>query len=301
MSDPETAPPRDVVVVGGGPAGCSAAVFTARYGLSTIVFDRGRSSLQRCAYLENYPGFPAGIDVGTFYDLIHDHVEEAGADLVSDMVVSVDRAADGEFVVERQEGDAVRARRVVAATRSDADYLRSLTGDGAFVEHTHDGETHEHFDPEYADPDGRTPVEGLYVASPAGEQDVQVVVAAGQGAHVARTVLGDVRRERGYPEMVASHYDWRRRDAELTGEWRERDRWRELFAERAPDDLDLADDRVVELREREIDRRLDAYLDDEEVTARTERGQDRLLEHIDDERILAAAREIEAERADETP
>lgn len=48
----------DVVIVGGGPAGCSAGVFTGRYGLDTVIFDRGRSSLRRCAYLENYLGFP---------------------------------------------------------------------------------------------------------------------------------------------------------------------------------------------------------------------------------------------------
>jgi len=51
---------HDVVVVGGGPAGCAAGVFTARYGLDTMIFDRGRSSIQRCAYLENYLGFPRG-------------------------------------------------------------------------------------------------------------------------------------------------------------------------------------------------------------------------------------------------
>lgn len=47
----------DVVIVGGGPAGCSAGVFCAREGLDTVIFDRGRSSLQRCAHLENYLGF----------------------------------------------------------------------------------------------------------------------------------------------------------------------------------------------------------------------------------------------------
>lgn len=294
----ETVPTEsDVVVVGGGPAGCSAAVFTARYGLDTTVFDRGQSSLQRCAYLENYLGFPAGIDVATFYDLIHDHVETSGADLVPDMVQSVERATDGGFVVEPQEGEPVHAKRVVAATRQGADYLRPVVGEAAFDEYVHDGETYERFDPDYADRDGSTPVDGLYVVSPGGEADVQVVVAAGRGAHVARTVLADARREHGYPDDLAAHYDWRRREAELTGEWADRDRWRELFAERTPDDHGLDEERAVELREREIDRRFDTYIDDETVATRTERGQDRLLAHIDDDRILAAAHEIEAERA----
>ena len=59
----------DVVVIGGGPAGCAAGIFTARYGLDTVLFDRGRSSIQRCAHLENYLGFPAGIDVETLYEV----------------------------------------------------------------------------------------------------------------------------------------------------------------------------------------------------------------------------------------
>jgi len=42
------------VAVGGWPAGCSASVFTARYGLDTVAFDRGRSSLRQCAHPENY-------------------------------------------------------------------------------------------------------------------------------------------------------------------------------------------------------------------------------------------------------
>ncbi|MFC6726873.1 FAD-dependent oxidoreductase, partial [Halobium palmae] len=88
---PEAGFDRDVVVVGGGPAGCSAGVFTARYGLDTLVFDRGNSSLRQCAHLENYLGFPGGIDVETFYALAHDHAEEAGCTIVADMVERVRR------------------------------------------------------------------------------------------------------------------------------------------------------------------------------------------------------------------
>ena len=54
---------HDVVIVGGGPAGA----FTARYGLDTHIFDDGRSPIQRCTFLKNYLGFPAGIDSEPLY------------------------------------------------------------------------------------------------------------------------------------------------------------------------------------------------------------------------------------------
>ena len=50
----------DVSIVGGGPAGCAAALFCGRAGLETVLVANGRSTLQKCAYVENYLGFPAG-------------------------------------------------------------------------------------------------------------------------------------------------------------------------------------------------------------------------------------------------
>jgi threonine dehydrogenase-like Zn-dependent dehydrogenase len=289
---------HDVVIVGGGPAGCSAAVFTARYGLDTLVFDRGRSSIQRCAHLENYLGFPAGIDIKTLYGLMHDHAKEAGCKIVPDLVESVERADHGDgFVVEPQEGDAVTAQRVVAATRYDGEYMRGLDDESAmFDEYEHDGETHETFDREYADHDGTTPVDRLYVASPSAEADRQAIIAAGRGARVGLRVVEDAREERGYPEAVADHYDWMREESTLDREWSDRDRWREWFDEQLSDEHGLDEGRRVELRERDIDRSFETYLSDEEIERRGMRGQKRLLNQIDDDLILDAAREIEAER-----
>ncbi|WP_267643608.1 FAD-dependent oxidoreductase [Haloarchaeobius amylolyticus] len=290
----------DVVIVGGGPAGTAAGVFTARYGLDTAVFDRGRSSIQQCAHLENYPGFPAGIDIETLYALLHDHVEEAGCELVADMVESVTRTEDGAgFVVELQDGEAVTATRVVAATRYDGEYMRPLVGDEAFFTHEHDGEEHTHFDRAYPEMDGTTPVDGLYVASPAEETDRQAIVAAGRGARVALTVVDDIRAEQGFFDPVVDHYDWLRRESSLEGEWAERERWVQWAEENRPEDHDLADDEWEELRDREIDRRFETYISDDEVDRRAEAAHDRLLEHLDDDRILAYARQLEAER--ETP
>jgi len=277
---------RDVVVVGGGPAGCSAGVFTARYGLDTLVFDRGNAALQRCAFVENYPGFPGGVDVPTLLDLFRDHAREAGCDRVEDTVEAVERPADGDgFVVETQDGRRVGASYVLAAAWYDGSYLRPVVGDDGFEAHDHHGETEERFDPDYPDADGRTPIDGLYVASPADQRSAQVVIAAGNGAHVARSLLEDHRRELGFPEGVAPHYDWKRPDSEFSGEWGDRDRWREWFDEEAGDDHGLSDDRFAELREAYIDRAFDTRMTDEAVEARTEAGYHRLLDHVDDEYI----------------
>ena len=276
----------DVAVVGGGPAGCSAGVFTARYGFETVIFDRGRSSLRRCAHLENYPGFPAGIDVDTFYELLHDHAARAGCELLPALVEAVE-PENGEFVLETQDDRRVVAKRVVAATRYGGEYLSSL--DDAMFE----DDENERFDRSYATENGRTPMDGLYVASPSAQSDRQAIIAAGRGARVAHALIADARRERGYPDSLAEQYDWLRREGELTGEWRERERWREWFDERAPDDW--SGERRAARREAAIDRRLAEFLPAAERERRAADGHDRLLDHIDDERILARAREIERE------
>lgn len=321
--DPAGSPPRssDVAIVGGGPAGSSAAVFTARYGLDTVVFDAGPSSLRRCAYLTNYLGFPAGVDVETFHDLAHEHVREAGATIHEERVEAIDRADtdDGEvsFEIELHDGTLHETDAVIAATRSGAEYLRPLVGDEAFAEHEYGGEVHEHFDPDYADADGRTPIDGCYVASPAGERDVQAIVAAGQGAHVARRLLADRRQARGYPGGLDEVYDWLRPDAEFADERGDRDGWREWFESRLPETADLDDtvddgaggaDASAADEPRTLRDLREEYVDQVQATRRSpdaidrlaERGAERFVEVFGADRLLAAMDDdaIEAHLAD---
>ena len=285
----------DVAIVGGGPTGSSAGVFTGRYGLDTVVFDRGRSSLQRCAYLENYLGFPGGVDVETFYGLIHDHVEAAGCDLVSELVEAVEPAGDDAsetadaddadatrpgFAVTTQCGETVTARRVVAAARYGGDFLEPLGDEEMFVTYEHDGETRTKFDRDYADVEGRTPIDGLYVAAPVSEVNVQAIMSAGQGARVGRSVITDYRLERGYPEDLARHWDWLRPEAELADEAAARDDWRERFDGRVPDDCDLSEERLRELREADVERQREMYVSEETVEVRAEKGRERLAGHL---------------------
>lgn len=292
----ETTADHDVVIVGGGPAGCSAGVFTARAGLDTVIFDRGRSSLRQCAHLENYLGFPAGIDIRTFYDLMHTHAETSGCNIVPDLVESVTRVADDGFIVETQEDRSLQTDRIVAATCYGSEYLKPLDGaDEMFETHDHGGEVHEHFDRTYAAPDGRTPIDGLYIASPLEEVSHQAIMAAGHGALVGRHVIGDSRRDEGYWDEIAERVDWVRRERARNEEWSDRDRWREFFENRTPDDHGLSDEELAELREAVIDDRLDGYISDDEIDQRKQQAHDQLLEQLDTNRIRAYLDRVDAD------
>ncbi|SEQ95285.1 NAD(P)/FAD-dependent oxidoreductase [Natrinema salaciae] len=277
----------DVAIVGGGPAGCAAGVFTARADLETVLFDRGPSSLRRCASLENYLGFPGAIDVDTFLSLAHEHAETAGCRLRDDLVESVASLDDGGFRLETQEGDPLTARFVIAATKYDGSYLRGLDDDDAlFVTAEGDGETADRFDREYPDDDGRTPVDGCYVAGPLAGCGDQAIIAAGHGATVARALCRDLRREDGYWGRFADHYDWRRRAANLQAEWADPERWVDLFDRDAPDDLEA--DTIRRLAEEHTDDRLEQYVDADAADRRADRGQRRLAAALDDEVLLEA-------------
>jgi hypothetical protein len=295
MTTTETEPiykcDNDVVIVGGGSAGCSAGVFCSREGLDTVVFDRRRSSLKRRAHLENHLGFPDGIDIETFYDLMHDHTEAAGCDIVPDLVESVDLSDDeAGFRITPQEGESVTARRVVAATRYDGGYMRDLHDDASMFEtHEYDSEEHEHFDKGYAAADGTTPVDRLYVVTPSDEDD-RAIITAGRGTRVARRVIDDTRQDVGWWEEVSDGVDWVRREAELDDEWADRDRWVEWFddyyGEDAPVETDS--DRFQRVREADIDNSLSSYISSDELADRAAAGREALTTHLGVERLLGA-------------
>jgi len=306
MSATETAQAHrhdsDVVIIGGGPAGCSTGIFCAREGLDTVIFDRGTSSIQRCAHLENYLGFPAGIDIETFYELIHGHAETAGCEIVPDLVESVERADDSDgFVIELQEGNPITARRVVAATRYDAEYMCGFDDDAMFETYEHDGEDHERFDRSYPDDDGTTTVESLYVASPSEETDTQAIMAAGRGARVAHRVIADARMDDGWWEKAAEGVDWVRREANLTDKWADRERLIEWFDDYYGEDAPVGpeSDRFQRVRETYIDARLSVYLSDDEIDARAERAHETLAGRLKPSALTAAFEDDTARDSDE--
>jgi thioredoxin reductase len=182
--------PYDVIVVGGGVAGLTASVFTTRAGLSTAVVNDGESILRRNAHLENFPGFPAGVNSNLFTEMLTAQSTRNGADHLEGRVTAVRRSeddsdGDGRFVADVESGgetSALAARYVVAASWSDASYLEGL-----------DVEARDAGSKRFVDEDGlgRTNVEGVYVAGRLSERYHQAVVSAGHGAEVAITLIHD--------------------------------------------------------------------------------------------------------------
>lgn len=277
----------DVIIVGGGPAGCAVAVTTSRYGLDTILFDRGNAALRRCAFLENYLGFPGGIDVQTFHELIHDHVEQAGGELIPDLVESITRS-DEQFRIETQEERVAIAPRVVAATPYDREYLRKLDTDAEMFEvHGQGDEEYVHIHRDFVDKDGHTAIDGLYVAGALGWKGAQALTAAGHGMRVGAELIADIRREQGYWEEAASYRDWRWKREALDHNWDDDDAWNQQFETyRVPENHDLDADRLREVREREIPQVKSTYIDSETVTQRVEQGQRQFLSHFDADCML---------------
>lgn len=192
----------DVVIIGGGVAGRSAGIFTARHGLSTVVLSAGGSLLERNAHLENYPGFPAGINARTFLELVKEQAERAGCEFHSETVTRVTK--DEGFQVETESGNDWHSRYVICATKNDVSYLQSIQeleiiDRGKTFAACRDG--------------GRTQVAGLYVAGRLAEKPHQTIVCAGHGAEVAVAVLED--------DDQPFYHDWVAPDGYFTG--RDRD------------------------------------------------------------------------------
>jgi thioredoxin reductase (NADPH) len=110
---------RDVIIIGSGPAGYTAAVYAARGRLNPLVFEgsvTAGGALMNTTDVENFPGFPDGIIGPDLMDGMRKQAERFGAELVSDDVTAVDLKANPKVITVGN--DTYLAKTVIIATGS---------------------------------------------------------------------------------------------------------------------------------------------------------------------------------------
>ena len=109
---------RDVIIIGGGPAGYTAALYAARANLHPLVLEGFAygGQLMITSDVENYPGFEGGILGPELMATMRKQAERFGAELLSDDVIAVDLTADPKVV--KTESETYLAKAVIIATGS---------------------------------------------------------------------------------------------------------------------------------------------------------------------------------------
>ena len=163
----------DVIIVGDGPGGLSAALFLAKKDMSVVVFAQDKTLMHK-AMLYNYLGIPE-IEGSEFQRIGREQVQKFGAQIVEQEVSAIEKTANGFEVTAAGQQHAGR-------------YLILCTGpanplaEGLGISKGADGLEN--------DRNGRTTVDGLYVIGwSARLKKIQAIISAGDGAAAALDIL----------------------------------------------------------------------------------------------------------------
>jgi thioredoxin reductase (NADPH) len=121
MSEPTH---RKVIILGSGPAGYTAAIYTARANLSPLVITGNEpgGQLMTTTDVENYPGYPKGVTGPDMMDELREQAERFGTEIHYDTAVKVDLSAR-PFRLELDAGDVFTCDALIISTGATAKYL----------------------------------------------------------------------------------------------------------------------------------------------------------------------------------
>lgn len=116
--------PIRCLIIGGGPAGYTAAIYASRAGLSPVLYEgmEPGGQLTTTTVVENYPGFKDGVDANQLMGAMRGQAERVGADIRRGTVTRVDLSAR-PFKLEIDGKEEIVAEAVIIATGATAKYL----------------------------------------------------------------------------------------------------------------------------------------------------------------------------------
>lgn len=176
----------DILIVGAGPAGASAALFAAKAGKKVVVVDNDKSMTKR-AWVENHYGL---MEI-TGPELIETGKKQAakfGAEIAEGTVDNIEKA-EGSFTITAGE-KSYSAKHVILAAGVSTDLaekagLKTKAGTEPRIKTVLD-----------VDSDGKTNVDGIWAAGTVAGVSVHTIITAGDGAKVAINVISELNGER---------------------------------------------------------------------------------------------------------
>lgn len=124
---------ENVLIIGAGAAGLTAAIYTARANLSPIVIEgmQPGGQLTTTSDVENYPGFPNGVDGTMLMADMRAQAERFGTRYIFGEVVEM-QVSDSTYSVQLTDGETIESKTVIIATGATAKYL-GLPSEEAFL------------------------------------------------------------------------------------------------------------------------------------------------------------------------
>lgn len=177
----------DIAIIGAGPAGASAAIFTARAGKKTVVIDSDKGMTRR-AWFENFYGIteisgPDLVDKGI------EQLKRLGAEYVSDQALDIKQEEAG-FTIETENNGSFQAKHIILATGAVVELAEKIGVQ------TKDGTEPRIKSIVDVDQQGKTNIEGIWAAGTCAGVSVHGIITAGDGAKVAINIVSELNGER---------------------------------------------------------------------------------------------------------
>lgn len=122
----------DVIIIGGGPAGLTAGLYTGRSRLSTLVIEKeGKGGLYMAHQVDNYPGFPEGITGVELNRRMREQTKRFGVEFVEGTLLGFD-PYEAIKVVKTDAGN-FKGKNIIVATGTGKSFVKKIKGEQEFL------------------------------------------------------------------------------------------------------------------------------------------------------------------------